>query len=209
MMRYDVNCNSFTASGFLAMKHCKSAASVLCITFVLTFCSGTVADEIQNGDECFDVNFAPNWNKPSALFQTWFDDCSLKISRVIQSDPAAKSIDTDISCTFMLEEDGNISDLSVYGGRGSAALNATALSIVNKAAPFNRPSELLLHKRRLLVKFSKYPKFDVLLDYFDYQNGDRDWIFQRRKLRLQSQKLEKKSDARKAQPSYYPDAMNK
>src|SRR5208283_839835 len=121
----------------------------------------------------------PLWSEPNSKFKPWFDDCHARIAREMDKNPKSDLLKGGLACTFLLEADGNISDLFIYQSARSKEIDDNALNVINQAAPFEKPPEELLHKRRVLVIFTRGNDFRIQFDANEYKMWkDRDAEFQ-------------------------------
>jgi hypothetical protein len=124
----------------------------------------------------------PIFVKPSFKLRPWFDDCDNRIKHALEQEPRATTFHGRIACIFLLEPDGNISDLFAVSDESSKSMRDVFMKIVKRAAPFNRPVDELLHKERIQVEFRRYPQVEVSMDLRSYRyQKDPDEEFQQLK----------------------------
>ncbi|MDR3612877.1 MAG: energy transducer TonB [Candidatus Obscuribacterales bacterium] len=99
----------------------------------------------------------PVWVKPSLKLCPWFEKCQYKLSTQFHEDAHFAQLceHGQVSCTFYVEPNGNVSDVTVWRSSAPELLDKAAVNLIKAACPLALPPMELLNKERILVTFNK------------------------------------------------------
>src|ERR1700733_15813767 len=95
-------------------------------------------------------------------FVDWLIESEQKITRAGYEKQKELFRDKPVVCTFILENNGGISDLEVSVPSGSDATDQAALCLIQKASPFTFPADTKVGGRRMIIRF-EYPSVHVAI----------------------------------------------